>query len=134
MSRKRSTSERGYGSSHQALRKAWQAKVSAGGVVCQRCGFEILPEGQWDLGHDDNDRTAPQTPEHARCNRRAGGKKGAAASRRGRPSDLERWRQIARDPKWRDDPARGVYWGPPGLGGVPLRWSQAWYPWRDEVR
>jgi len=134
MARKRRTSERGYGHSHQALRKSWQARVETGNVVCARCGFAILPSAKWDLGHDDRDRSLYTGPEHARCNRRAGGRLGAAASRRGEPAEIAQWRRIARDPKWQDDPAAGVFWGPPWSTGTPMIWSRAWFDWRSEVR
>ena len=50
--------------------------VSRGQVPCARCGLLIEPGEQWDLGHDDNDRTKYNGPEHAnRCNRSAGGRK-----------------------------------------------------------
>jgi 5-methylcytosine-specific restriction endonuclease McrA len=34
--------------------------------------------------------------------------------------------------RFEDDPERGIFWGPPGLDGKPIRWSRAWYDWRAE--
>lgn len=65
------TSERGYGTRHQKLRKAWEVRVATGLVVCPRCGETIDPGAAWDLGHDDHDRSRYTGPEHASCNRRA---------------------------------------------------------------
>jgi len=68
------TTQRGYGAKHQALRKAWERKVAAGGVGCARCGLEIAPGEPWDLGHVDGDRTQHSGPEHRRCNRATAGR------------------------------------------------------------
>ena len=133
MPRERKTSARGYGSSHQRLRAAWVARVEAGGVICARCGFGIAPGAKWDLGHSDVDRAEYTGPEHARCNRRAGGRAGAAASRRGRPAEVAQWRRFAREPAFQDDPAKGIYFSPPWSTGTPGPWSQAWFDWRAEV-
>lgn len=70
------TSDRGYGHMHQQLRKAWATRVAMGGVRCARCNELIIPGTRWDLGHLDHDRTRYAGPEHARCNRRAGGAEG----------------------------------------------------------
>lgn len=68
--------QRGYGSAHQQLRKEWALKVRTGSVICARCGDTIQPGERWDLGHDDNDRSKYNGPEHAdRCNRAAAGRK-----------------------------------------------------------
>jgi len=135
----KTTKQRGYGAKHAALRKSWAPKVAMGNVICPRCGFAILPEAAWDLGHSDVDRSEWTGPEHARCNRRAGQRKGAAARRQGRPTDVERWRQIARDPRYQDDPSAKIFHGPPWSSWSSseeptMRWSQAWFPWRDELR
>lgn len=73
------TGARGYGWRHQQLREHWAPKVRAGLVDCARCARPILPGSAWDLGHTD-DRTAYRGPEHAHCNRSAGGRNGAAAT------------------------------------------------------
>jgi hypothetical protein len=65
---KAKTAERGYGSRHQGLRRAWARKVAAG-VLCVRCGLPIVPGEPWDLGHDDYDRNVYTGPEHRACNR-----------------------------------------------------------------
>ena len=68
-----STTNRGYGSSHQKLRKALAAQIAAGAVFqCARCGRPIRAGDVWELGHAD----APDAhalglwsgPEHRRCN------------------------------------------------------------------
>jgi hypothetical protein len=61
------TTEQGYGSAHQRLRRRWKRDVELGGVRCARCGFAIIPGEPWDLGHDDFDRSASTAgPEHSR--------------------------------------------------------------------
>lgn len=73
----RTTTQRGYGSSHQAERKRWEPLVQAGGIVCRRCDQPIEPAAPWDLGHND-ERTAWTGPEHQACNRAAGARAGNA--------------------------------------------------------
>ena len=68
---------RGYTAEHDALRRRWKPKVEACTVhchaaVCIEPVRLILPGQPWDLGHTA-DRTAWTGPEHATCNRRAGG-------------------------------------------------------------
>jgi hypothetical protein len=65
------TSDRGYGNSHQKLRKVWEPMVATGRVICSKpdCGRPILPGQAWDLGHDDYDRSKYRGPQHQRCNR-----------------------------------------------------------------
>jgi hypothetical protein len=110
------TTARGYGWSHQLRRKRLEPFVAAGHATCWRCGHQILPAEPWDLGHDDEDRTRYRGPEHRSCNRGAKG-----------------WRVNLDD--YRDDPANGVFWGPPELlSGRPRRWSRAWSDWRGEPR
>lgn len=76
------TTRRGYGAKHQQERERWRPKVESGHVTCWRCGHPINPGQRWDLGHHDHDRTRYQGPEHARCNRAAGARKGNAGRRR----------------------------------------------------
>jgi len=72
------TAERGYGHAHQKLRRREARKVAAGLAHCWRCLSEgkseeeawIAPDADWDLGHDDKDRSIYRGPEHAACNRR----------------------------------------------------------------
>lgn len=69
---RRSSTERGYGTEHQRLRREWKRRVEAGGVDCARCHRPIQPGTLWDLGHHDFDRTRYTGPEHRHCNRSAG--------------------------------------------------------------
>lgn len=79
-----STTARGYGTAHQKLRKRWVPKVAAGTVSCWRCGQRLNPLEDWDLGHDDLDRSITRGPECIPCNRGHG--KGV---RRGAPTPSE---------------------------------------------
>ena len=63
-----STTERGYGGRHQALRESLEPQVRAGEAVCWRCLKPIGPRDEWHLGHDDNDRTKYMGPECVPCN------------------------------------------------------------------
>jgi hypothetical protein len=74
----------------------------------------IAPGSPWDLGHVDGDRSKHWGPEHRRCNR-------------GAPSRAHR--KFAAVPV--DDPANGVFWGPKTLDGQHVRWSRAWFEWRE---
>lgn len=65
---------RGYGNDHDRLRAEWAPKVKTGRVRCARCHIRITPHERWDLGHDDHDRSKHTGPEHAYCNRSAGGR------------------------------------------------------------
>lgn len=68
------TTARGYGWTYQQQRAKAAALVNAGRATCWRCGQPITPGTPWDLGHDDHDRTTLHGPEHATCNRSAGGR------------------------------------------------------------
>ena len=73
---------RGYGVDHDRLRRSWDRRLAAGELVyCWRCGARIVRGTGWDLGHDDQDRARHRGPECETCNRRAGGRAGAAARR-----------------------------------------------------
>lgn len=63
------TTDAGYGAAHKARRRREAKLVEAGRATCWRCGKPIAPGGDWDLGHDDNDRTKYMGPEHVACNR-----------------------------------------------------------------
>lgn len=89
--RRGSTVARGYGHDHRRRRAQWVPLVKAGGVRCWRCGHPIVHDprligGGWDLGHDDEDRSRYRGPEHLKCNRGAG-------ARRGNRSPLRRFRR-----------------------------------------
>lgn len=82
MPNKRKTSERGYGAQHAALRRSWAHVVKEGRAFCAaRTCLEptrwIRPGTPWDLGHTP-DRTAYTGPEHPRCNRSEGARRGNA--------------------------------------------------------
>lgn len=70
--------QRGYDAQHDRLRRQWKPKVERVTVhchakVCVMPARLILPGQPWDLGHTD-DRSGWTGPEHATCNRRAGGR------------------------------------------------------------
>ncbi len=76
------TTQRGYGSAHAALREQWQPEVKAGRAFCQAATCVeptrwIRPGSAWDLGHTP-DRTSYTGPEHRKCNRRDGALRGNA--------------------------------------------------------
>lgn len=71
-----STAARGYGAAHQAERRRLAPIVAAGQAWCWRCGGWIPPGTPWELGHDDHDRSIYRGPEHLKCNRAAGARKG----------------------------------------------------------
>lgn len=87
---RRTTSQRGYGWAHQRVREQWAPKVAAGVVVCARCGKPISPGQRWDLGHTE-DRRAWHGPEHASCNRSAGGKNGNRVRRQVKKMTKRDW-------------------------------------------
>jgi hypothetical protein len=76
MTTRASTSARGYGTEHQKLRAQVARLVASGDAVCWRCGRAIRPWMNWDLSHDDYDRSIYRGPEHQRCNRAAAARKG----------------------------------------------------------
>lgn len=74
------STQRGYGHAHQKERKRAARLVREGKAYCWRCLAEgktkdeafispDTPADQWDLGHDDKDRSITRGPEHMRCNR-----------------------------------------------------------------
>lgn len=75
--RRGSRQARGYDKAHMRERERWRPKVEACSVhcharVCLMVVRLILPQQAWDLGHSE-DRTTWTGPEHATCNRSAGG-------------------------------------------------------------
>jgi hypothetical protein len=75
-------SQRGYGYQHKKLRKQIAPQVDAGNADCWRCRGRIHPGQEWDLGHDDDDRTKYRGPEHARAaDCEAGGNRATAGRR-----------------------------------------------------
>lgn len=76
-----STTGRGYGWTHQRLRKQWEPRVMAGDCACAKCGQPIHPGQAWDLGHTA-DRQGYTGPEHQRCNRSEGASRGNRMRRR----------------------------------------------------
>lgn len=74
---KRSTSARGYGTEHQAVRSRLAPSVAAGRAVCSVCLMPIAPGARWDLDHTP-DRRGYRGPAHERCNRSDGARRGNA--------------------------------------------------------
>lgn len=74
-----STSDRGYGAEHQAVRKALLDE--AYGQPCHHCGHPMLKGQALDLDHTA-DRTGYRGFAHASCNRRDGARRGNARRRR----------------------------------------------------
>ena len=94
---KPSTSQRGYGYDHQRLRDRLKPFVEAGMVRCARCGRLIEPCTPFDLGHvDGSGRTLYQGIEHRTCNRRAGGKIGAAITNGGKQRRVSTGLRVSR--------------------------------------
>lgn len=73
---RRSTTDRGYGHTHQQQRRRWQRVIDDGRGCCWRCGARI-PAGSsdWHLGHDDDDRRIYRGAECILCNLRAAARK-----------------------------------------------------------
>lgn len=65
MPSKGNSSQRGYDYRHQVIRERLKPLVLSGNATCWRCGYPIAPDMNWDLGHDDHDRTKYRGPEHA---------------------------------------------------------------------
>lgn len=77
-----STTERGYGWTHQQLRAQLIADLAAHpGQPCGRCGHPMYVEQQPHLDHTE-DRTGYRGLAHADCNRVAGARKGGRIRRR----------------------------------------------------
>lgn len=74
--RRASSHARGYDREHRRARADYEHILQRGGsITCWRCGRPITLGDEWDLGHDDTDRTVTRGPEHAReCNRAAAGR------------------------------------------------------------
>lgn len=73
--------QRGYDATHDTERRRWARIIRRRPIACARgCGTLIHHGDDWDLGHND-ERTAWTGPECRPCNRGAGGRAGAAASR-----------------------------------------------------
>lgn len=114
--------ERRYGQEHKRLRARWAREIELGGVTCARCGLPILAGSPFDLDHAD-DGVNYRGPAHRRCNRNTYHRRFAGSSPNSRPE-----RPALRE----DDPANGVFWGPPDPeSGRQLVWSRPWYEWRD---
>ena len=84
------TTQRGYGGDHKALRKKYTRIVEAGEATCPRCLLPIEPGTPWDLGHTD-DRSGYQGPEHRHCNRSAGGTNAAIKINAQRAMTVRDW-------------------------------------------
>lgn len=81
--RRGTSTQRGYGARHRHLRNQYAKQMTEGvEFICPRCAHPIRPGQDWDLGHNDT-RKGYNGPEHASCNRKAGGINGNIASNRG---------------------------------------------------
>lgn len=69
------TTQRGYGATHQRARQQIKPAVEAGQVTCARCFKPIAPGEPWQLDHQDEDRTKYLGPSHKLCNLSAAGKR-----------------------------------------------------------
>jgi hypothetical protein len=105
----RTSTDRGYGARHQRIRAMHASLVLAGGVRCARCGELISPNDEWDLGHVDGDKSRYSGPEHAFCNRSAGGLRGALKTN-GRWVTTEDAEEPERDGLAADDERWNVPW------------------------
>lgn len=86
-----STTERGYGHKHQQKRAEYQKVVDAGAAECWRCHDPVPPGSEWQLGHDDHDRTKYRGVECVKCNESTGGRKGAAVTNAARAMTIREW-------------------------------------------
>lgn len=83
MPRQGSATDRGYGTVHEAQRRAWAPRVARGEVTCHALiclepTRHIKPGSDWHMGHTP-DRTRWTGPEHPRCNTTEGAIRGNAA-------------------------------------------------------
>jgi hypothetical protein len=85
-----STAQRGYGALHQRHRRMLAPLVAAGAANCARCGKPITPGQEWDLGHEDEDRSRYSGPEHRHSADCPEGGNRATAGRR-RRNTSRRW-------------------------------------------
>ena len=74
--------QRTYGRAHRKVRAAVKVIVDRGEAYCWRCGLWIDPNGPFDLGHDDDDRSIYRGPEHVHCNRATAGRRQPKPARR----------------------------------------------------
>jgi hypothetical protein len=66
---------RGYGTSHDKLRAAWQQRINAGEhITCATCPTPITPDTPWQLGHD-HERGGYLGPQCVPCNTSDGGRR-----------------------------------------------------------
>lgn len=85
------TTARGYGHAHQVKRAEYQKVVDAGAGECWRCSTAIKPGDEWQLGHDDDDRSKYRGIECVDCNESTGGRKGAAVTNAKRAMTVREW-------------------------------------------
>ena len=125
-----SDQNRKYGRRHRDARARWASRVALGVVPCSRCGLTIESGAEWDLDHDETG--GYRGPAHSVCNRAAGADKARAIARGARHFAPSQSTIVEPPVIPDDDPARGIFYGPPESDGKPRRWSRAWFPWRDD--
>jgi hypothetical protein len=97
MARARGTTrERGYSGQHPKLRAQWQPIVDAGraychATICVMLTRWIQPGTPWNLGHTP-DRDRWTGPEHERCNKSDGARRGNRMRRQARHEPPQNWR------------------------------------------
>ncbi|MBC7939097.1 MAG: hypothetical protein H7Z19_04915, partial [Chitinophagaceae bacterium] len=65
-----------YAGTYRTTKRRWTERITAeGGALCYRCGEWIGAGEPWDLGHDDATGQV-RGPEHSKCNRSDGARKG----------------------------------------------------------